>query len=147
LDYTGNISKHTGIAIPRSQTNKGFLHIEDIVFLNENQLMFGDMMGLMKKVQQARARIEETKSQLDNQVESVKDTDGMMEVQITCNRVITRVELSEDAMNLERGEIQELIRNTVNSAISQASRINEETLQRVAREEMPSIPGMDQFFR
>lgn len=105
------------------------------------------MMGLMKKVQQARARMEETKSQLDSQVESVRDPNGMMEVRITGNRVITRIELSEEARNLEREEIQELIKNTVNSAIAQASRLHEETLQRVAREEMPSIPGLDPFFR
>lgn len=104
-------------------------------------------MGMMKKVQTARARIEATKSELDHHVESVKDPAGIMEVRITANRVITAVELSAEAQNLIREELQELIQNTVNSAIAQASRIQEETLQQVAREEMPSIPGMDQFFR
>lgn len=109
--------------------------------------MLGDLMGLMQKAKDARKKIEEAKAGLDHHIETVQDSEGYILMKITANRAITEINLSETAMRLPKGQLEDILQTTTNEAIAKATRIQEERLAEVAREEMPSIPGLDQFFR
>lgn len=101
--------------------------------------MFGDLMGMMGKVKETQAKMEETKKRLDTvyideQVEGVKIT-------VTANRAVKNIEIDESVMD-DREDLEDLLVVALNKALDKAAKINEMELAAVAKEGMPDIPGL-----
>ncbi|MGL4581663.1 MAG: YbaB/EbfC family nucleoid-associated protein [Flavobacterium sp.] len=106
--------------------------------------MFGDLMGMMGKLQETQAKIEETKKRLDTVLVDDQSNDGMLKVTLTANRTIRSLSISDELME-DKDQLEDYLIMVLNRAIDKASAINEAELAAAAKDGMPNIPGMDLF--
>lgn len=106
--------------------------------------MFGDLMGMMGKIKETQAKVEETKKRLDTVLIDEKSSDGLLEVTITANREIKNISVAEELLE-DKEQLEDYLVLTLNKAIVKASNVNEAELGAVAKAGMPDIPGMDMF--
>ena len=106
--------------------------------------MFGDLMGMMGKMQEAQKKIEETKKRLDTVLVDEKSSDGLLEVTLTANRTIRSLNISEELLE-DKDQLEDYLIMVLNKAIAKATNINEAELAAAAKDGMPNIPGMDLF--
>jgi nucleoid-associated protein EbfC len=106
--------------------------------------MFGDIMGMMGKIKETQAKVEETKKRLDTVLIDEKSNDGLLEVTLTANRKIKSIIISDDLLQ-DKEMLEDYLVTVLNKAIEKATNVNETELAAVAKENMPNIPGMDMF--
>jgi len=106
--------------------------------------MFGDLMGMMGKMKETQAKVEETKKRLDTVLIDENSSDNLLKTTLTANRIIKNIEI--DASLLEdKEQLEDYLVLTLNKAIKKASDINDAELGAAAKDGMPDIPGMDMF--
>ena len=106
--------------------------------------MFGDLMGMMGKLKETQQKVEETKKRLDTVLVDEQSNDGLLKVTLTVNRKIKSITVDETLLE-DKEQLEDYLILVLNKAIEKASNINETELAAVAKEGMPSIPGMDMF--
>lgn len=106
--------------------------------------MFGDLMGMMGKLKDTQAKIEETKKRLDFVLIDEQSRDGLLKVTLTANRTIKSIEISQELLE-DKEQLEDYLILTLNNAISKATTINELELAAVTKDGMPDIPGLDLF--
>ncbi|MDM1396024.1 YbaB/EbfC family nucleoid-associated protein [Myroides odoratimimus] len=106
--------------------------------------MFGDLMGMMGKLQETQAKIEETKKRLDTVLVDDQSKDGLLKVTMTANRTIRSLSISDELME-DKEQLEDYLVMVLNRAIEKASAINEAELAAAAKDGMPNIPGLDLF--
>ncbi|MTG97736.1 MULTISPECIES: YbaB/EbfC family nucleoid-associated protein [Myroides] len=106
--------------------------------------MFGDLMGMMGKLQETQAKIEETKKRLDTVLIDEKSNDGLLEVTMTANRQIRTLSISDELMN-DKEQLEDYLIMVLNRTIEKATAVNDAELAAAAKDGMPNIPGMDLF--
>ncbi|NNK82416.1 MAG: YbaB/EbfC family nucleoid-associated protein [Flavobacteriaceae bacterium] len=106
--------------------------------------MFGDLMGMMGKIKETQAKVEETKKRLDTVYLDEKSSNGLLRVTLTANRTIKTIEIDDQLMQ-DKEQLEDYLILTLNKAIENATKINETELAAVAKEGMPKIPGLDLF--
>jgi hypothetical protein len=106
--------------------------------------MFGDLMGMMGKLQEAQKKVAETKERLDTVLIDEQSTDGLFKVTITANRTIKSVSI-DDSLLEDKEQLEDYFVLVMNKAIEKATTINEAELAAAAQNGMPDIPGMDLF--
>ncbi len=106
--------------------------------------MFGDMMGLMGKLQEAKAKAEETKERLKTVLIDEKSSDDLLKVTVTASGRIKEISIQE-ALLEDREQLEDYLILTLNKALEKAQNINDTEMAAVAKEGMPNIPGMDMF--
>lgn len=106
--------------------------------------MFGDLMGMMGKLQEAQKKVEETKQRLNTVLIDEQSTDGLLKVTVTANRVIKSIDVNEELLQ-DKEQLEDYLILTLNKALEKAGAINEAELAAAAKDGMPNIPGMDLF--
>lgn len=106
--------------------------------------MFGDLMGMMGKLKEAQQKVEETKKRLDTVLVDEQSKDGLLKVTLTANRKIKSITVDETLLE-DKEQLEDYLILVLNKAIEKATNKNETELAAVAKEGMPSIPGMDMF--
>ncbi|WP_396212462.1 YbaB/EbfC family nucleoid-associated protein [Flavobacterium sp.] len=106
--------------------------------------MFGDLMGMMGKLKEAQYKVEETKKRLDTVLVDEESNDRLLKVTLTANRKIKSISVDETLLE-DKEQLEDYLILVLNKAIEKATNINETELAAVAKEGMPSIPGMDMF--
>ena len=106
--------------------------------------MFGDLMGMMGKLQDAQKKVEETKQRLNHVLIDEKSTDNLLEVTVTANRIIKTISIDDSLLN-DKEQLEDYLVLVLNKAILKASNINDAELATAAKDGMPNIPGMDLF--
>lgn len=106
--------------------------------------MFGDLMGMMGKLQEAQKKVEETKQRLDTVLIEEQSSDGLFKVTLTANRVVKSVTI-DDSLLEDKEQLEDYLVLVMNKAIEKATAINEAELAAAAKDGMPEIPGMDMF--
>lgn len=106
--------------------------------------MFGDLMGMMGKLQEAQKKVEETKKRLDNVLVDEQSNDGLFKVTLTANRVVKSVTIDDSLME-DKEQLEDYLVLVMNKAIAKATAINEAELGAAAKDGIPEIPGMDMF--
>ena len=101
-------------------------------------------MGMMGKIKETQAKVEETKKRLDTVLIDENSSDNLLKVTLTANRVIKNIEIDESLFD-DKEQLEDYLILTLNKAIKKASDINEAELGAVAKDGMPDIPGMDMF--
>ncbi len=101
--------------------------------------MFGNMM---EKLQQAQQEMEERKNQLNHVLLDEKSPDGSIEVEITANAELKKINFSKEISEYDAEELEDLLILTLNKAIERANTTKEQELARVAQSSMPNIPGL-----
>ena len=108
--------------------------------------MFGDIMGMMGKLKETQAKVEETKKRLNTVTLQEKSADQLLSVTITANREIKELQI-EDTLLQDKEQLEDYLIMTINKAIRKATEVNETELAAVAKDGMPNIPGMDSLFK
>ncbi|CAL2104220.1 Nucleoid-associated protein GFO_1796 [Tenacibaculum sp. 190130A14a] len=106
--------------------------------------MFGDISGMMGKLQEAQQKVEETKKRLDTVLIDESSSDGNIKVTVTANREIKAISVNESLLG-DAEELEDYLILTLNKALKRAGEINEQELAIAAKAGMPNIPGMDMF--
>ncbi|SDW71706.1 hypothetical protein SAMN05444411_10237 [Lutibacter oricola] len=105
--------------------------------------MFGDISGMMGKLQDAQKKIEETKKRLDTVLIDEEAANGKIKVTVTANKQIKSISIAEEIS--EKEEIEDYLIIALNKALTKANSISEHELALAAKDGMPNIPGMDMF--
>jgi DNA-binding YbaB/EbfC family protein len=108
--------------------------------------MFGDLMGMMGKLQETQRKVEETKKRLDTVLIDEQSNDGLLKVTITANRQVRSITI-DDSLLEDREQLEDYLLLVMNKAIQRATQINEAELAAAAKDGLPNIPGMDQFLK
>ena len=103
--------------------------------------MFGDMMGMMNKIKETQAKIEQTKKRLDTVMLTEKSNDDLLKVTITANRELKSIEIDDELLK-DKEQLEDYLILGLNKAIQKASRINDTEISAVAKEGMPDISGL-----
>ncbi len=103
--------------------------------------MFGDMMGMMSKLKEAQAKVEETKRRLDTVLVDQKSNDGLLEITLTANRTVKSIHI-DDRLLEDKEQLEDYLILTLNKAIEKATGINDAELAAAAKDGMPNIPGL-----
>jgi len=106
--------------------------------------MFGDLMGMMGKLQEAQKKVEETKQRLNTVLVDEQSADGLLKVTVTANRQIRTLEINNDLLE-DKEQLEDYLILTLNKALEKAGAIHEAELAAAAKDGMPNIPGMDLF--
>jgi DNA-binding YbaB/EbfC family protein len=106
--------------------------------------MFGDLMGMMGKIQETQKKMDETKKRLDTVFVDEQSSDGMLKVTLTANRAVKSVTI-DDSLLEDKEQLEDYLVLVFNKAIAKATSVNEAELGAVAKDGMPNIPGMDMF--
>jgi DNA-binding YbaB/EbfC family protein len=108
--------------------------------------MFGDMMGMMGKLKETQEKVAATKKRLDTVYIDEISKDGGIEISITANREIKKINISDHLLE-DKEQLEDYLIVTLNKAIQNATSVNETELAAVTKEGMPNIPGMDSLFK
>jgi hypothetical protein len=103
--------------------------------------MFGDMMGMMNKIKETQAKVEQTKKRLDTVMLTEKSNDDLLKVTITANRELKSIEIDDELLK-DKEQLEDYLILGLNKAIQKASRINDTEISAVAKEGMPDISGL-----
>ncbi|MCL4127700.1 UNVERIFIED_CONTAM: hypothetical protein GTU68_013294 [Idotea baltica] len=103
--------------------------------------MFGDMMGMMAKLQEAKKKVEETKKRLDTVLVDEASSDKKLKITLTANREIKSLEIDDELLE-DKEQLEDYLILTLNKAIKKASDINDAELAAAAKDGMPNIPGL-----
>lgn len=106
--------------------------------------MFGDLMGMMGKIKETQAKVEETKKRLNTVLIDENSSDNLLKVTLTANRELKTITI-DDALLKDKEQLEDYLILTLNRAIKKASDVNETELGAVAKDGMPDIPGMEMF--
>ncbi len=106
--------------------------------------MFGDLMGMMGKLQEAQQKMEETKKRLDTVLVDEQSSDGLLKVTLTANRTIKSISVSDELLQ-DKEQLEDYLVLTLNKAIEKATSVHETEMGAVAKDGMPDIPGLDMF--
>ncbi|MDG1715596.1 YbaB/EbfC family nucleoid-associated protein [Lacinutrix sp.] len=106
--------------------------------------MFGDLSVMMGKLKETQKKVEETKLRLNSVLVDEQSNDGLLKVTLTANRTLKAITIN-DALLQDKEQLEDYLILTLNKAIEKATQINDAELAAVAKEGMPSIPGMDMF--
>lgn len=116
----------------------------DIFVKNKYKNMFGDLMGMMGKLQDAQKKVEETKQRLNTVLIDEQSADGLLKLTVTANREIKNLEIAEELLQ-DKEQLEDYLILTLNKALNRAGAIYETELAAAAKDGMPNIPGMDLF--
>lgn len=106
--------------------------------------MFGDLMGMMGKIQETQKKIEETKKRLDTVLVDEQSSDGLLKVTLTANREVKAISI-DDSLLEDKEQLEDYLILVMNKALDKATDVNEAELGAVTKEGMPDIPGLDLF--
>ncbi len=99
-------------------------------------------MGMMQKLQDAKAKVEATKERLNSVYLQEKSNDDLLKVEITANREIKKIEIDPSLLE-DVEQLEDYLILTLNKAIAKATQVNEAEIAAVAKEGMPNIPGLN----
>ncbi|MEN8186865.1 MAG: YbaB/EbfC family nucleoid-associated protein [Bacteroidota bacterium] len=103
--------------------------------------MFGDMQGMMAKLKEAQAKIEETKKRLDTVYVDGESGNGDVVVTATANREIKNIAI-DDALLEDKEALEDYLIIALNKALEKANSVNEAEMAAAAKDGMPDLPGM-----
>ncbi len=106
--------------------------------------MFGDMQGMMAKLKEAQAKIEETKVRLNTVMVDGESGNGDVIVTITGNREIKNIAIDDELLK-DKEALEDYLIIALNNAIEKANQINETEMAAAAKDGLPDIPGLDMF--
>lgn len=108
--------------------------------------MFGDLMGMMGKLQETQRKVAETKKRLDTVLIDEQSNDGLLKVTVTANREVKSITV-DDTLLEDKEQLEDYLVLIINKAITRASEINQTELDAVAKADLPMIPGMENLFK
>ena len=106
--------------------------------------MLDDIQGMMGKLQEAQAKIEETKKRLNTIMVDGDSGNGMVVATVTANHEVKNIAIDDELLE-DKEALEDFLILALNKALAQANQISEAELAAAAKGGLPDIPGMDMF--
>lgn len=106
--------------------------------------MLGDMQGMMAKLKEAQAKIEETKKRLDTIMVDGESGNGAVIATVTANREVKNIAIDDELLS-DLEALEDYLIIALNKALTKASEINEVEMAAAAKDGLPNITGLDMF--
>lgn len=106
--------------------------------------MFGDMQGMMARLKEAQAKMEETKKRLDTVMVDGDSGNGMVVVTVTANKEVKNIAIDDELLE-DKEALEDYLILALNNALDKAGKIHEAEIAAVAKDGLPDFPGMDNF--
>ena len=106
--------------------------------------MLGDLQGMMAKLKEAQAKVEETKERLNTVMVDGDSGNGSVVVTVTANREVKNIAIDNELLE-DKEALEDYLIIALNKAIVKANDINESEMAAAAKGGLPDIPGMDMF--
>jgi nucleoid-associated protein EbfC len=97
---------------------------------------FGDMLG---KLQEMKQKADEIKKELDNRVIKTEGAGGDIMIEITGNRKIRNLKIAASLQHGDKEELEQNLLSTINKAIEEADKANEEEMKKAATGILPGL--------
>lgn len=106
--------------------------------------MLGDLQGMMARLKDAQAKIEQTKKRMDTVQVDGKAGSGMVSVSVTANREVKTIQIADELLS-DKEVLEDYLILALNIALKKANEIHEMEMARAAKDGLPDIPGLDMF--
>lgn len=103
--------------------------------------MFGDLMAMMGKLQEAQKKVEEARQRLNRVSVDEGSNDGLLKVTITGNREIRSISI-DDGLLEDKEQLEDYLVLVLNKAIARATAVHDSELAAAAKDSLPNIPGL-----
>lgn len=104
--------------------------------------MFGNLMGMMDKLNGIQEKFSDLKEELDNELFIAKSSSGNVKITLSKFATIKDIEIAE---GLEKEQLEDELVLTLNRALEKVKSEALERAKNTARENMPNIPGLPSF--
>jgi nucleoid-associated protein EbfC len=108
--------------------------------------MFGDLMGMMGKMQETQRKLAEAQEKLNDVILEQSSIDGLLKVKITANSELKSIEIDNELLN-DKEQLEDYLILVINQVIAKATAKNKAELDAVAKVDLPMIPGMEDMFK
>ncbi len=101
--------------------------------------MFGKLRDMMGKLQEMKQKAEEIKASLAEKSIKVEGAGGDIKIEIGGDRIIKDLKVSSSLQHGNKEELEEQLLVTINKAIAQADKMNEEEMKKAASGLLPGL--------
>lgn len=101
--------------------------------------MFGNLMGMVDKLNGIKAKFGELKDELDNELFIAKSSSGNVKITMSKFATIKDIEIAE---GLDKEQLEDELVLTLNRALEKVKSEAMERAKQTATENMPNIPGL-----
>ncbi len=101
--------------------------------------MFGKLGDMMGKLQEMKQRAEETKKRLNDTVIQTEGAGGDIRIELNGNRELKSLIISDALQHGNKQELEKQLLHTLNKAIKEADKINEEEMKKAASGLLPGL--------
>lgn len=101
--------------------------------------MFGNLMGMMDKLNGIKEKFSDLKEELDNDLFIAKSTSGNVKITMSKFATIKDIELAD---GLDKEQLEDELVLTLNRALEKVKTEAMEKAKKTATENMPKIPGL-----
>lgn len=101
--------------------------------------MFGKLGDMMGKLQEMKQRAEEIKRGLDARTFKVKGAGGEIELEMTGNRKILKLQIGENLKQGDKETLETEMKNVLNKALEQVEKIHDEEMKKAASGLLPGL--------
>ena len=102
------------------------------------------MEGMMAKLREAQAKIEETRRRLDTVMVDGEAGNCLVVVTVTANRQVKNLAIDDELLE-DKEALEDYLILALNKALEKASKTYEAEMAAAAKGGLPDIPGMDMF--
>lgn len=100
------------------------------------------MFDMMKKLQEAQQKMEESKRRLENITVRGKSPEGKIEVTINGNRKIKGITFKDKSITNDSEQLEDYLVLAVNDALAEAEKLNEAEMKSAASGMLPGLGNM-----
>lgn len=100
------------------------------------------MFDMMKKLQEAQAKMKESKDRLETITVEGTSPQGMVKVVANGNRVIKGITFVNDELLQDKDQLEDYVIMAVNNALEKAEQVNEAEMKNAASGMMPGLGNM-----
>ena len=101
--------------------------------------MFGKLGDMMGKLQEMKQRADELKRKLDEVIIKTEGAGGDVKIEMTGNRKVMRIEISNALQFGNKQELENTLLNTMNKALADVEKMNEEEMKKAASGMLPGL--------
>jgi DNA-binding protein YbaB len=101
--------------------------------------MFGKLGDMMGKLQEMKQKAEEVKARLAEKSVKVEGAGGDIKIEISGDRKIKNLEIAAALQHGNKEELEEQLTVTLNKAIAEADKLNEEEMKQAASGLIPGL--------
>ncbi|ADX68046.1 MULTISPECIES: YbaB/EbfC family nucleoid-associated protein [Weeksella] len=101
--------------------------------------MFGNLMGMMEKLNGIKEKFSDLKEELDNDLFIAKSISGNVKITMSKFATIKDIEIAE---GLDKEQLEDELVLTLNRALEKVKTEAMEKARKTAAENMPNIPGL-----